>query len=403
MYQILNCSDLKKKLENTPSIVSNVTMNKNVTLELVNRRMADERLPVSVLMIITNSIGAVANLMIVFVFLFRLTKWMDSGRFFVPFLAMNDAIVCVFGTVYRVYLNFYFITRKSNIVCDTGAYFLHVFVHISSVILLLIAVDRFLLFYQNGKKSLSLKQKWISLCVAVVIVVISGSTIWIFYGELKVKVKKHRNLNVENITFYQCSEKHGRSYETAAIVNTAIILCLVFCQVIVMAVLYSYIARIIHTAFKKRIQTKKTKLPSKQDSMSKTSSFELRPGGTKNDINTNPERKAYRSRERLNGMWGKSLSRQTLTFHFRKHRFTYTFMVLTGVYAVNLIPSMVITLMAITIGEHTFWHQLTNGQLLASLIAYDSDIFDSTIHPFIYGFLDTKLREEIKGMFNGRK
>lgn len=384
-------------------MVSNVTMNKGVTLEAVNRVMADERLPMSVIMIITNSIGAVANFMIVFVFLFRLTKWMDSGRFFVPFLAMNDAIVCVVGTVYRVYLNFYFITPKSDTLCQMGTYFLGVFVHISSMILLLIAVDRFLLFYHNDKKSFSLKQKWISLCVAVVIAAISGSTIWIFYGELEVQVKEYRNLNVENVTFYQCSEKHGPKNETAAVVNTVIILCLVFCQVIVMAVLYSYIARIIHTAFKKRTHRKKINAPGKQDSMSKTSSSELGPIGTKTDSIIKTERKTGRSRERLNSLWGKSLSRQTLTFHFRKHRFTYTFMVLTGVYAVNLIPSMVITLISITVGEHTFWHQLTYSQLQASLIAYNSDIFDSTIHPFIYGFLDTKLREEIKGMFNGRK
>lgn len=263
MLQILNFSYLEKILKNITSIVSNVTMNKEVTLELVNRVIADERLPVSVLMIITNSIGAVANLMIVFVFLFRLTKWMDSGRFFVPFLAMNDAIVCVFGTVYRVYLNFYFITPKSDILCQMGTYFLYVFDVISSIILLLIAVDRFLLFYQNGKKYFSLKQKWISLCVAVVIAAISGSTIWILYGEFEVQVKENRNLNVENITFYQCSEKLGRNNETAVIVNTVIILCLVFCQVIVLAVLYSYIARIIHTSFKKMTQTKKKKCSSK--------------------------------------------------------------------------------------------------------------------------------------------
>lgn len=378
-------------------------MNKEVTLEAVNRVMADDRLPVSVIMIIANSIGAVANCMIVFVFLFRLRKWMDSGRFFVPFLAMNDAIVCVVGTVYRVYLNFYFIMPKSDILCQIGTYFLDVFVLISSIILLLIAVDRFLLFYHNGKKSLSLKQKWISLCAAVVIAAISGSTIWIFYGELEVQIKEHRNLNVENVTFHQCSEKHGSKNETAAVINTGIMLCLVFCQVIVMAVLYSYIARIIHTAIKKRTHRKKINAPAKKDSMSKTSSFELGPIGTKTDSIIKTERKTGRSRERLNSLWGKSLWRQTMAYHFRKHRFTYTFMVLTGVYAFNLIPSVVIKLMSITVGEHTFWHQLTYSQLQVSLIAYNSNIFDSTIHPFIYGFLDTKLREEIKGMFNGRK
>uniref|UniRef100_A0A8W8LHL2 G-protein coupled receptors family 1 profile domain-containing protein n=1 Tax=Magallana gigas TaxID=29159 RepID=A0A8W8LHL2_MAGGI len=375
-------------------------MNKEVTLELVNRVMADDRLPVSVIMIITNSIGAVANFTIVFVFLFRLTKWMDSGRFFVPFLALNDAIVCIVGTIYRVYLNFYFITPKSNILCQMGNYFLYVFVVISSIILLLIAVDRFLLFYQNGKKSFSLKQKWISLFVAVVIAAISGSTIWIFYGELEVQVKEYRNFNVENVTFYQCSEKQGRNIDMVGMIIT---LCVVFCQMIVMAVLYSYIARIIYTAFKKTTQRKEKNAPAKQDSMSKTSSFELGPIGTKNDSIIKTERKTGRSRERFNILWGKSLWRQTMAYHFRKHRFTYTFMVLTGVYAFNRFPSMVIKLMAITVGEHTFWHQLTYSQLQASLIADSSDIFDSTIHPFIYGFLDTKLREEIKGMFNGRK
>ncbi|XP_052680342.1 uncharacterized protein LOC128161152 [Crassostrea angulata] len=167
-----------------------------------------------------------------------------------------------------------------------------------------------------------------------------------------------------------------------------------------MAVLYSYIARIIYTAFKKRTQRKEKNAPEKQDSLSKTSSIELGPIGTKNDSIIKTERKTGRSRERL---WGKSLWRQTMAYHFRQHRFTYTFMVITGVYAFNLIPSTVISLMVNTVGENTFWHQLTYSQLQASLIAYNSDIFISTIHPFIYGFLDTKLREEIKGMFNGRK
>lgn len=375
-------------------------MKQEMTLEQVNHVIAEERLPVSILMIITNSIGAVANFLIVFVFLFRLRKWMDSGRFFVPFLAMNDAIVCVVGTVYRVYLNFYFVTPKSDIICRTGIYIIQVFVHMSSIILLLIAVDRFLLFYHNGKKSFTLKQKWISLCVTVVIGSVSSSTIWVFYGELEVHVKEHRNLNVENITFYQCNDRYGRGDETAAIIITIIILCLILFQVILMAVLYSYIARIIYTAFKKRIQTKKKPAPQKHDSFSKTSSLEL---GAKNQSNIYPERKASRSRERLNTLWERSLSRQTLTFHFRKHRFTYTFMILTGVYAVNFIPSTAITLMAHVVEGHAFWHQLTYSQLQASLLAYNSDIFDSTIHPFIYGFLDTKLREEIKGMFSGRK
>jgi hypothetical protein len=71
-------------------------------------------------------------------------------------------------------------------------------------------------------------------------------------------------------------------------------------------------------------------------------------------------------------------------------------MLLTGVYAINLIPATVITLLSMVLGEHTFWYRLTYTELCVSLLAYNSDVIDSAIHPFIYGFLDTKLRSEIK-------
>ena len=357
--------------------------------------MAMDRLPISIFMIVANSIGAFANLLVVYVFLCRMTKWMRSGRFFVPFLAINDAIVCAAGTTFRVYLNFNFITPKSDLICQSGVFFVNVFIAISSMILLLITIDRFLSFSNNGRKPLTLNKKCVLLVAIVVFSCVSHSPVWIFYGELQFQYIGHMNRDFQNMTFYQCSENHSKADETAAIVLIVFELSLVFCQVIVMAVLYSYIARVIHKGFR-RIQFKRKPSSLTQDSISRISS-ETDDRCSKIDRSaTNSQKDLNRFRERLNTMMKRSVSRQSVFIHFRRHRFTYTFMLLTGVFAINLIPSMVIRLLSIVLGEHTFWHQLTYSELQASLIADNSGIFDSAIHPFIYGFLDKKLRKEIK-------
>ena len=372
-----------------------VIMASKTLLELENQVMAMDRLPISIFMIVANSIGAFANLLVVYVFLCRMTKWMRSGRFFVPFLAINDAIVCAAGTTFRVYLNFNFITPKSDLICQSGVFFVNVFIAISSMILLLITIDRFLSFSNNGRKPLTLNKKCVLLVAIVVFSCVSHSPVWIFYGELQFQYIGHMNRDWQNMTFYQCSENHSKADETAAIVLTVFELSLVFCQVIVMAVLYSYIARVIHKGFR-RIQFKRKPSSLTQDSISRISS-ETDDRCSKIDRSaTNSQKDLNRFRERLNTMMKRSVSRQSVFIHFRRHRFTYTFMLLTGVFAINLIPSMVIRLLSIVLGEHTFWHQLTYSELQASLIADNSGIFDSAIHPFIYGFLDKKLRKEIK-------
>lgn len=92
-----------------------------------------------------------------------------------------------------------------------------------------------------------------------------------------------------------------------------------------------------------------------------------------------------------------------MVYYFWKYCFIYIFMVLIGVYVINLIFFMVIMFMVIIVGEYMFWYQFIYSQFQVSFIVYNLDIFDLIIYLFIYGFLDIKLREEIKGMFNGRK
>lgn len=367
------------------------TVSNRAALESINHLMAVDRLPISIVLMVTSVVGVSSNIIIVFVYMSRMPNWRASGRFFVPFLAINDAIVCITGPVFRVYLNFNFIVRKSDVICQSGAYFINVFVAVSSMILLLITIDRFLFVYYSGSKPFALKFKWMSLIGILLIAFISQTPIWIFIGELEVKSVEHRKHSLGNMSFYQCSEIHGDKYEKSAIIHTALRIGFVFCQVIIMAVLYSLIARVIYRGLTRIRKTRTT--PS-------NSSSKLSPDpdsrSAESDTYTPPKKEMSKTRERLNTMLKKTVSRQNLYGHFSRHRFTYTFMLLTGIYAINLIPSTVITLLSMVLGEHTFWYRLTYAELSVSLLAYNSDIIDSAIHPFIYGLLDTKLRSEIK-------
>ena len=377
------------------------------------------RLPLIIIIGIYVPIGLAGNLFVLYVYGRRINTTANThrngtnSRYFIPSLAVFDMTTLVLLSVMLIVKGSFFQEFPTQLLCK-GLYFVRCCSEITGgLILLLIAVQRFMCIGLQPTRTLSVSQLRRLLAVVFLCVIVFSSPI-LYFVDIRDKEIEFDN---QNITAQMCSILDPENP-----VSTKIYLLLmqigIILNIAIVSVLYFKIHRIIHTKLNiaktdtVRIQTRESKYSPSADEVSSSAVNdkpiqditkghtidEASKGQTQSD-----NRKAHTHGVRcatLNkdiAMKSNGTIRRLQRAQKSKSRFTTMFVVILLFYIASYIPVSVIWVTT----DDTLVNMLnmSSAKLNVVLFFEANRMLNNIVNPFIYGYYDNVFRRECKKIF----
>jgi hypothetical protein len=217
------------------SSVLNLTnlLYKEETLQRVNDERSELLTPVIAFLCLLMVFGILGNLLVLYVYEFRFKR--SSSRTFILCLALLDFVACVIGMPYHIYDMYHTFTYYEEGSCKGLSYILGVTVTASSIVLTLIAIDRYRKICQPfGKQISDLGTKKACFASVFVASLISIPNI-IMYGNASIEV------DGENFTGVECYIKDEYGETAESYVYFGLFFLLFMTTTIVLVILYSLV------------------------------------------------------------------------------------------------------------------------------------------------------------------
>ena len=129
-------------------------------------------MPTSVLYNIATSLGILGNVAVLLVYNFRFKR--QEHRYYIPVLAWADLSGCVTNSVYFNTLDVYHVTYPSDLLCQLLSFLVIFNSGISSHLILIIALQRYLTLCRPLGKQLTARARRLSLVIVTVLALIYG-------------------------------------------------------------------------------------------------------------------------------------------------------------------------------------------------------------------------------------
>ena len=129
-------------------------------------------MPTSVLYNIATSLGILGNVAVLLVYNFRFKR--QEHRYYIPVLAWADLSGCVTNSVYFNTLDVYHVTYPSDLLCQLLSFLVIFNSGISSHLILIIALQRYLTLCRPLGKQLTARARRLSLFIVTVLALIYG-------------------------------------------------------------------------------------------------------------------------------------------------------------------------------------------------------------------------------------
>lgn len=372
-------------------------------LEEWNHILLENLIPNDVILLLYLVLGIFGNLVVILLYIVKMKVKRDD-RFFIPVLASLDFIACLFGASFAFAWNMFPVRFSNGILCQVLWFVSQSSTIISGLTLIIIAVHRYIKVCQPTVLfTRRLKQ------VLIVISIVFGCSfsipIFIFYGSVEIH---HPTLNINGSW---CGQK--RIDIDGVIIYDITVVTFSIIATIVLAVLYILIGRTIHRKFMIfKSSVREGKYTRTRHSMTELDSVTAQAStseeGPKEYDSTSMKSRAH-SVDNLDDIGtfrraGKRSSEDilnqsamtTIGLHFRTYRYSYMFMVITVLFILAYAPRVTIMLLE-TLDLH-FWDR-SNSEIAGFLFLYRLYILNHVLNPFIYGFFDTRFRQEVKNVF----
>ena len=412
------------------------------------------RLPLIIIIGIYVPIGLAGNLFVLYVYGRRINTTANThrngtnSRYFIPSLAVFDMTTLILLSVMLIVKGSFFQEFPTQLLCK-GLYFVRCCSEITGgLILLLIAVQRFMCIGLQPTRTLSVSQLRRLLTVVFLCVIVFSSPI-LYFVDIRDKVIEFGN---QNITAQMCSILDPENPVATKMYLLLMQICIVL-NIVIVSVLYFKIHRIIHTKLNiaktdtVRIQTRESKYSPSADEVSSSAlndkpsqdSSTVTKGNTideaskgqtpsddrKNDTNgvktyTHGVRGATlnkdmtmrsngTSNDRTQGIHGRATLTKNNTIKSNgtirrlqraqksKSRFTTMFVVILLFYIASYIPVSVIWVTT----DDTLVNMLnmSSAKLNVVLFFEANRMLNNIVNPFVYGYYDNVFRRECKKIF----
>lgn len=390
-------------------------------------------------------IGITGNMMVIYIYNFRM-KGPRDDRYFIPHLAVMDLCACVVGAGYAVALNLLPLRFQGNELCKILWFLNQVTTLCAALMLVVIAVQRYLKVVRPFKKQMTIKAKHSALVAVILLSLFLSLPCLMFYGEIPI------HNPYLNLTGYRCGVSPSADQAALSLYNAILFLTAVG-GLLVISVLYILIGRTIYrqhkfrrrhssatTAFKRSdrdslewnppsdsgsVQTRRKPVRDSLDfdspfldSMnsapsspviiepSSSSPVIIEPSSpvSANSEPSSPFKSTFLSvsmtpTEKLRSSFSEIQKKAfksaiPVRRHFGTHRCSWMFMMITVVYVLSFIPRITLNVLEST--DKQFWWKFSDREIASYLFLYHLYLVNNISNPFFYGLFDRALRKELR-------
>lgn len=208
---------------------------------IIYKKYSTALLASNVLTLVGAAVGIIGNIIIIGFYHFRIKD--KSERYFIPALAAVDFSACIINAYGNTVLNDNMFNFTEHFHCQV-IWFLELFISgFSGHMVLIIALQRYLLICKPFGPLMTLRRKRAALLVTFLLTILYASPSWAMSG---IKTEKREYMS-KNITTTMCV--FVVDYTSSAIAYSGILLFLTVANAIVCISLYLPIIRVIHRSF----------------------------------------------------------------------------------------------------------------------------------------------------------
>ena len=354
-----------------------------------------------------------------------------EARYFIPILAVYDALTCALSCWHMIMDNTFFIQYPSDILCRFVVFLLGLSMMTSVSFLLAIAVQRYLKICRPLGKQMD--QTWKRATIGIIIVVN------LLYNVPTILVAGSREVNGiylgNNITSAPCFTG-SKAYPSFEKIYYMIVSLFVVGNIIATTGLYIPVGVVVYKQLSRRSKSMIRRFSNTSIDLSRTSSVKqtsldnsvvMDTKVSSTDVSTSDHEAtvsnevgkchSVESRKNSSTSWGRKMSQTSQssigssvisttesergnsgreTKHKTKAKsvnFNVMFLVIVIVYVISFIPTCAMLLL--TKSAENFWWQLSPGELLLYNVLSRSYIINHVSNPFIFGYFDLKFREHL--------
>ena len=334
----------------------------------------ERRIPFTYILMVYLLLGLSGNATVLYIYLKKFKTYSD-GRFFILVLAVLDMV----ASVVSCSVNLFDVTSilngaLSRTGCKLARFLNSATTGVSVLIILVIAIDRYLKICRPNGRQMSLGWKRLSVA-AIFITAVVGSLPMVMFVDMNVLELKEGL--TANVCFYT------GVFQTLLISYTLVQLLIIVAVLIIMTILYYRIYKRVFTNQTARVNAKNiTPSPTDHDSDTTNSAIYISSDSQKPTV----ERDEVILQVQI----------QASVKNVPRSRMIVIFMVITIAFAICFIPKFVVLVLGL------FGVKITRGNPnLISLVLFLRSFYicNNFINPFIYGFMDKKFQLKLKKMF----
>ncbi|CAC5385678.1 CCKAR [Mytilus coruscus] len=327
----------------------------------------------------------------------------SDERHFIPILAAFDLIATIYCGIYMIIQCFNQVTFTHNILCKTTQFFIGLTTFIPILLLLIIAVQRYLKVCRPLRPAISLNVKRTALILTAVISLLCALPLPYIYG----------SVSFHSITYGSTGTRCGKVKEgrrLARAVYAIVIGVLAVALVTTLIFLYSLIGCTVFRQLKmnkcksSRVEFRNSGTKTDENGVSVTENSDVTQNTITSDIdskisNLNIVKIDINCKEqRLENKKQTTLSQPVGSKRRRKdnrritHKLTVMFFVITLVFIISYLPKVMLLLFEGLYKD--FWEKVSDTERPGLMFLYQMFIINNIVNPFIYAFMDIKFRKE---------
>ena len=366
-----------------------------------NNDLSDALIPNTVILALYILLAIGGNGVVLYIYKVRM-EGNFTNRYFVPILAATDLLAATVCSSFQIAANLMQVIFFNTYLCKIWT--LSAFTtYLSVLILLIIAVQRYLKVIKRAGRQMDLKFNRVALLCAFVVSALMAAPTMIFYGA--VPVLSRDGFSIQGM---RCSIIDGDN-KVWFIIYGSVLGLLAIMIIIILTGVYMRIGWVIFRQMKLNKKYSKenaitTKESTDRDFTSSTMEKEHHANLEGNNIcmeTTKHETEAnHQQNINISGSTESTSMDKTKTSQHGKinkrimHKFTLMFMLITFIFVICYTPKLVILFVEAL--NPTFWEDLNDMGRAALLFVYNMYVINNISNPFVYAFLDRKFKTELK-------
>lgn len=359
----------------------------NIT-RILTERYAGVVLPNTVLLALGMTVGAVGNVAVITLYVFRIQD-KKGDRYFIPVLAFVDCLGCAANGAFYTMDNLFLFLFPSDALCRVLIFLLTFASGFSAHVLLVIALQRYLLICRPFGKQLTLHWRRVSLGIITVVCTGYASPL------LGIGGVRHSNSTFLNRTFpsHECVLSVEKS--TGTVLYFGLIALISVANILVTVALYIPIIRAIYKTFSFRKRTLSHKLRDRR--MSDSRSTQISHVEIQEATEHETSISANIGKQTVSPKKTGKVPQKTHAGESKKDKvkasINLMFLIIILVYTLSYIPTLAILIATYTLTDFTYLELSTAGINLWLFCARFL-LLNHVINPFIYGYFDIGFRAE---------